>query len=165
MRKTPFEVFRGWMLRRGAFVLSALLVVCLAVGFSQPQPIFAERSARSTGANQQTTQAALSLGAQAPARVAKLAAFCIFTEWLTPEDQTIALGHAASITEHWSCGPAAFLLIVFDFGDSSNTSYWCYLNCFSGSQTFTHTYTRRGTFAVYDGTYGNDFPSGTVVVR
>lgn len=162
--RNPGASHRRRWLRAGITLCVALVAFIGLLGFHQPTA-FAASTSRSTVSNSQTTLAALSLSVQAPARVAKPADSCALTEWLTPESQTITLGHAASITEHWSCGPAALLLIVFDFGDSNNTSYWCYLNCFSGSQTFTHTYTRRGTFAVYDGTYGGDYPNGTVVVR
>jgi hypothetical protein len=159
--RTPGALRRLW-LRRGILCCVALLASIGLLGIHQPTAL-ATSTARSAGSSSQMTLAAFSLSTQAPAR-AQPAASCSFIKWLTPESQTTTLGHAVSITEHWSCGPAAFLLFVFDFGDGSNTTSWCYLNCFSGNQIFSHTYRQRGTFVVYDGTYGGDSPSGTVAV-
>jgi hypothetical protein len=160
--RTSGALRRLW-LWRGIRCGVALLTSIGLFGIHRPTAL-AISTARSAGASSQMTLAALSLSTPAPAQ-ARPATSCGLTKWLTPESQTTTLGHMVSITEHWSCGPAAFLLVVFDFGDGNTTTYWCYFNCFSGSQIFTHTYAQRGTFVVYDGTYGEDSPSGTVVVR
>ena len=150
---------RRWWRVGGGLACVALLTCIGLLGFCQTTAFAAGR----VGEKPPAPLAVLVL--KAPAQVTKPADSCLFTEWLTPESQTTTLGQTTSITEHWSCGPLALMLIVFDFGDGSNTSYWCVLNCFSGSQTFTHTYPRRGTFTPYDGTAGVGVPSATVVVR
>ncbi len=160
--RTSGALRRLW-LWRGIRCGVALLASIGLFGMHRPTALTTSMT-RGAGASSQITLAALSLGTRTPAQ-ARPAASCGFTKWLTPESQTTTLGHAVSITEHWSCGPAAFLLVVFDFGDGNMTTSWCYFNCFSGSQIFIHTYAQRGTFVVHDGTYGEDCPDGTVVVR
>lgn len=72
--------------------------------------------------------------------------FCGPSSSVSPANQGTGVGIEISITIYWDCQTTIDVGTDVDWGDGGHDSYECYVNCYSGSHTFTHRYYNTGGF-------------------
>lgn len=66
----------------------------------------------------------------------------------SPLSQTVRVDQQANSTFSWGGGGLGTTVFIVDWRDGNSDSYRCGFNCYSGSFTYGHVYTRTGTFVV-----------------
>ena len=112
-----------------ALGLLALLLTVSAFTFA-PSKAFAATTHASTGHSKASVQP-----------------LCGTSVWWWSSDSTsVNAGNPISEGFSWQCAGNNAQDWIIDWRDGNTNSYWCYVNCTSGSFTGSHTYLRAGTY-------------------